>query len=73
MPLGADLWINKPHKVYWLISSAVVCLALNYWLIRLARSSGRCGQSLRASWIGYTVNRAQTMLDEIEKFERELS
>ena len=70
--LGAGLWIDKPHKIYWLISSAVVCLALNYGLMRLARSPGRCGRSLRRSWIGHTVNRAQATLDEIEQFEREL-
>lgn len=69
--LGADLWIDKPHKMLWLISTAIVCLALNYGLMRLARSPGRCGRSLRRSWIGHTVNRVQTTLDEIEKFERE--
>jgi hypothetical protein len=71
--LGADLWIDKPHKMLWLISTAIVCLALNYGLMRLARSPGRCGRSLRRSWIGHTVNRVQTTLDEIEKFERELN
>jgi len=70
---GADLWIDKPHKMLWLISSAIACLTLNYGLMRLARSPGRCGRSLRRSWIGHTVNRVQTTLDEIEKFERELN
>jgi hypothetical protein len=70
---GADLWIDKPHKMLWLISSAIACLALNYGLMRLVQAPGRCGRSLRRSWIGHTVNRVQTTLDEIEKFERELT
>ncbi|HEX4632024.1 MAG TPA: hypothetical protein VH188_13785 [Chthoniobacterales bacterium] len=69
--LGAKAWIDKPSKIVWLISTAVVCLALNYGLMRLARSTGRCGQALRRSWIGSTVNRAQATLDEIAQFEKE--
>jgi hypothetical protein len=69
---GADeSWISQPHKVIWLLSSIAACLGLNYGLIRLARSPGRCGRALRKSWIGSTVNRAQAVLDEIEEFERE--
>jgi hypothetical protein len=71
--LKADLWLDKPQKVWWLILSALVCLALNYGLLLLARSPGKCGSALRRSWIGNTVNRAQSMLDEIEQFERELN
>ncbi|HEX4665704.1 MAG TPA: hypothetical protein VH207_03815 [Chthoniobacterales bacterium] len=71
--LGADLSLDQPHKLLWLFSSAVVCLIVNYALMLLARSSGKCGRSLRRSWIGGTVNRAQAMLDEIEQFERELT
>ena len=33
---GADRWIDKSHKMLWLISSAIACLALNYGLVRLA-------------------------------------
>ena len=70
-PLGADFWIDKPQKIYWLISTAVVCLAANAGLMLLARSPGRCGQYLRKSWIGRSVTRAQAALTEIEEFERE--
>ena len=70
---GAGVWIDTPQKVYWLVSGALVCLGLNYGLIRLARSSGSCGSYFRRRWIGHTVNRAQMMLDEIERFEREVS
>ena len=56
--LGADVWIDKPQKVYWLVFTAMVCLGLNYALMRLARSSGRCGNYLRRSWIGHRESRA---------------
>ena len=69
--LGADFWIDKPQRIYWLISTAIVCLASNVALMLLARSSGKCGRSLRNSWIGRSVNRAQAALTEIEEFERE--
>jgi hypothetical protein len=70
--LGADFWIDKPEKIYWLISTAVVCLATNVGLMLLARSPGNCGLWLRESWIGRSVNRAQAALTEIEEFQREL-
>lgn len=70
--LGANFWIDKPQKVYWLISSAVVCVALSLGLLLLARSPGKCGRCLRDSWIGCSVTRAQVALTEIEEFEREL-
>jgi hypothetical protein len=69
--LGTDFWIDKPQKIYWLISSAIVCLVFNFGLMRLARAPGKCGQYLRDSWIGRSVNRAQAALTEIEMFERE--
>ena len=70
--LGADLWVHSPRKVYWLVSSALVCVAFSYGLIRLARSPGKCGRALKDSWVGRTVNRAQATLDEIKEFEREI-
>ena len=71
--LGADeSWISQPQKMIWLISSIAICLGLNYALMRLSRSPGRCGRALQKSWIGSAVNRAQAALDEIEEFEREV-
>jgi hypothetical protein len=70
--MGANAFTDKPAKVAWLTSTAAVCLLANYGLMRLARSPGKCGRSLRNSWIGFAVNRAQATLDEIEEFEREL-
>jgi hypothetical protein len=69
--LGPKGAVANPAKIVWLISTALVCLAFNYGFMRLARSSGKCGQALRKSWIGSTVNRAQTALDEIARFEME--
>lgn len=69
--LGANVGFPKPQKIIWLIATVAVCLLFNYGLMRLARSSGNCGQALRRSWIGSAVNRAQDMLDEIAQFEKE--
>jgi serine/threonine-protein kinase len=71
--MGADFLMNKPQKLYWLIASAVVCFAANYGVLLLARSPGKCGNALRSSWIGRSVNRAQETLDELEQFQRELN
>ena len=71
--LGADTWIQKPRAVWWLLTSAFVCLAFNYGLVLLARSPGKCGRALAGSWIGRSVNRAQAALTEIKEFERELA
>jgi len=70
--LGADPWVHSPRTVHWLVSSAVVCVAFSYGLIRLARSAGKCGRALKDSWIGRSVNRAQATLDEVKEFEREI-
>jgi len=69
--LGAKAGFPKPQKIVWLIATVAVCLLFNYALMRLARSSGKCGQALRRSWIGSAVNRAQATLDEISQFEKE--
>jgi len=71
--MGANVLIDKPTKLVWLISTAAICLLVNYALMRLARSPGRWGRALRNTWIGFSVNRAQTVLDEVEEFERDLS
>ncbi|MDQ2919318.1 MAG: hypothetical protein M3R10_05520 [Verrucomicrobiota bacterium] len=69
--LGAELWIDNLHTLLWLVLTAIVCLALNWGLMRLARSPGKCGLLQRRSFIGHTDNRAQTTLDEIAEFEEE--
>jgi hypothetical protein len=69
--LGAKVSIDKPQEIIWLALTVLVCLAFNYGLMRLGRSSSRCGRALQRSWIGSTVTRAQTALDEIAQFEKE--
>ena len=69
--MGANVGSPKPSKVIWLISTVAICLLVNYGLMRLARSSGKCGQALQRSWIGSSVTRAQAALDEIAQFEKE--
>jgi len=69
--LGANAGFPKPQKIVWLVATVAVCLLFNYGLMRLAQTSGKCGQALRRSWIGSAVNRAQTALDEIAQFEKE--
>jgi hypothetical protein len=71
--LGSDAWIDRPRTRYWLLASAAVCLAFNYGLVLLARTSGKCGRALASTWVGRSVNRAQAALAEIEEFERELA
>lgn len=71
--LGVDVWINTQHKLWWLVSTVAGCLVANYALVFLARSPGKCGRMLAATWIGGSVRRAQATLDELEQFERELS
>jgi hypothetical protein len=66
-------WDQSPRKILWLVASTLVGLALNYSLVRLARSPGKCGRALSNSWIGRSVNRAQAALDEIEQFERDVA
>jgi hypothetical protein len=70
--LGGDFKFDNPHKLWWLIASALVCLGLNYGLLLLARSPGKCGRAVAASWIGRSVRRAQATLNEIEEFKHEL-
>ena len=71
--LGAAGFTHRPRTVLWLVASAFVCLAFNYGLVLLSRTSGKCGRALTANWIGRSANRAQAMLTEIEEFERELA
>src|SRR5689334_10674141 len=66
--LGADIWIQRPRAVWWLVTSGFVCLAFNYGLVLLARLPGKCGRALAGSWIGRTVTRAQAALTEIKEF-----
>jgi hypothetical protein len=71
--MGVDVWMTKRDVVYWFFFSGFVCLALTYGLVWWSRRPGqaRLANYLRESSAGRSVNRAQAMLEEIERFERE--
>jgi hypothetical protein len=71
--IGADVWAHAQSVVYWFLASGFACLGLVYALLRFARRPGqeRLKRFLDESSIGRSVFRAQAILDEIERFERE--
>ena len=71
--LGADVWNRNPAVVGWFFVSAVVCLAFIYALVAIARRPGnkKFAKSLADSSAGRSVRHAQSLLKEIERFERE--
>jgi len=71
--LGADVWRHNPEVVGWLVLSGFICLAFFLGLVAWSRRPGRekLAQNLEDSSGGRTVKRAQTLLEEIARFERE--
>ena len=71
--MGADVWVRNPEVVCWFVVSGFFCVALFYGLIWWSRRPGqtKLAKSLRDSSAGRSVNRAQAVLEEIERFERE--
>jgi hypothetical protein len=71
--LGADVWVRNPAVVGWNVLSGFVCLGIFYGIVRWARRPGseRFAERLEESSAGRAVHRAQSVLDEIERFERE--
>ncbi len=71
--LGADVWKRNPAVVGWFFASAVVCLAFIYGLVAFSRRPGRekFARSLDDSSAGRSVKRAESLLEEIERFEQE--
>jgi serine/threonine-protein kinase len=71
--LGADVWIRNPEVVLWNVVSSVLCLALGYGVLWWSRRPGRerLAKYLQDSSVGKSVTRAQEMLGEIERFERD--
>ncbi len=71
--LGADVWRHNPDVVGWLIVSGFFCLAILFGIVLWSKRSGneKFAKNLDDSSVGRSVNRAQSMLDEIERFERE--
>ncbi|MEO5718731.1 MAG: hypothetical protein ABIR29_09195 [Chthoniobacterales bacterium] len=71
--LGADVWVRNPSVVGWFVASAVVCLGVLYAIVAWSRRPGRekFARSLEASSAGRSVKRAESLLEEIERFETE--
>ena len=71
--MGADLWVDKPEVVYWNVASGFICLGIAYGMLRWSRRPGqeRLAKYLQESSVGKSVTRAQEMLAEIERFERD--
>lgn len=71
--LGADVWKWNPHFVGWLIVSALVCVAFIFALIAMSRRPGaeKLAQKMEDSSAGRSVRRAESLLEEVERFENE--
>lgn len=71
--LGADVWVRNPSVVGWFVVSGLVCLGILLGFIFWSRRNGRekLARNLEDSSVGRSLNRAQALLDEIERFERE--
>ena len=71
--LGADVWRHNPDVVGWFVLSGLVCLGVLLGIVFWSRRPGRekLAKNLAASAGGRSVTRAQTLLDEIERFESE--
>jgi hypothetical protein len=71
--IGADVWVLHPDVVYWNVASSVACLGIAYGIVRWSRRPGneRLAKYLKESSVGKSVTRAQEMLAEIERFERD--
>jgi len=71
--LGADVWRHNPEVVGWLVLSGFICLAFFLGLVAWSRRPGeeKLAQNLEDSSGGRTVKRAQTLLEEIARFESE--
>ncbi len=71
--LGADVWKRNPEVVGWFFVSALICLTFVYALIAFSRRSGRenLAKKMEDSSAGRSVRRAESLLEEIERFERD--
>jgi hypothetical protein len=71
--LGADVWRRNPVIVSWLLVSGLICLGVLYGNIAWSRRPGgeKFAKNLEDSSAGCSVKRAQSLLDEIRRFEQE--
>jgi hypothetical protein len=71
--LGADVWMRKPSVVGWFVLSGFISLAVLFAIVLWSRLSGKekFAKNLEDNSAGRSVSRAQKVLDEIARFERE--
>ena len=65
--LGADLWVRNPRVVGWLFLNGLICLGVFYGIV----SWEKLAKNFEENSGGRSVKRAQALLNEIERFERE--
>lgn len=71
--LGADVWMRKPGVVGWFVLSGFICLGVMCAIVVWSRRPGseKFAKNLKDNSAGRSVSRAQKVLDEIARFERE--
>ena len=71
--LEADVWRQNPEVVGWFVVSGLICLGVLYGIIALSRRPDRekFAKNLEDSSAGRSVKRAESLLEEIERFESE--
>lgn len=71
--LGADVWVRNPDVVGWFILSGFISLGVLIAVLALSKRPGKekFARSLDDSSAGRSVRRAQSLLEELERFERE--
>ena len=71
--LGADVWRRNPEVVGGLVLSGVICLGVLFGIVAWSRRPGKekFARNLADSSAGRSVRRAQSLLEEIERFEQE--
>ena len=70
---GADIWLRNPRAVAWLMVSGLVPSAALVAVVLWSRRPGKAklAKFLEDDSVGRSLNRAQALLDEIARFERE--
>ncbi|MGI8438330.1 MAG: hypothetical protein ACR2NX_15760 [Chthoniobacterales bacterium] len=71
--LGADVWRHSPDVAGWFVLSGFVTLGVLYGIVFWSRRPGKekLARNLADSSAGRSVTRAQAILEEIARFERE--
>jgi hypothetical protein len=71
--LGADVWLRSPGVVGWFVASGLLTAAVFGGIVQYVVNSrgGTLAKNLVDHSVGHTLNRAQAMLAEVDRFERD--